>query len=107
MSKLVYIASPYTLGNKEQNVKVQISVAETLRHYGFLPYWPLCSHYWHLEYQHDYDFWMAQDKEWIKHCDLLLRLPGESKGADKEVEWAIELGKTVYFDIDTLIERER
>jgi len=49
---------------------------------------------------------MRMDLEWIERCDLLLRLPGESKGADMEVDRAIECGKVVYFDIETLIERE-
>lgn len=107
MAKTVYIASPYTLGDKEENVKRQLDAAEKLRAARFLPFVPLLSHYWQQVYPHGYEYWMLMDFEWIEHCDILLRLPGESKGADREVDRAIELGKTVYFDLEDLVEREK
>lgn len=106
MSKVVYIASPYTKGSKENNVKKQIEAADLLRSYGFLPFWPLHSHYWHIECPHDWQYWMDMDMEWVDRCDILLRLPGKSNGADIEVARAVSSGKKVYFDITALIERE-
>jgi hypothetical protein len=35
----------------------------------------------------------------IEHCDAILRLPGESKGADNDVRLAHERGIPVYYDI--------
>lgn len=87
MSKLIYIASPYT-GDEENNTVLQIKTADELRALGFLPYWPLCTHYWHLLYPHKYEYWMQMDYEWIKRSDAVLRLPGESNGADLEVAFA-------------------
>ena len=35
----------------------------------------------------------------LHHCDAVLRLPGDSKGADEDVRVARERGLPVYFDI--------
>lgn len=36
----------------------------------------------------------------LQHCDAVLRLPGESRGADRDVEIARERGLPVYFSLD-------
>lgn len=36
----------------------------------------------------------------LQHCDAVLRLPGESSGADKDVEIAQQLGLPVYRSLD-------
>ncbi|WP_344012561.1 DUF4406 domain-containing protein [Microbacterium natoriense] len=36
----------------------------------------------------------------LQHCDAVLRLPGESSGADNDVRIARERGIPVYFSID-------
>lgn len=36
----------------------------------------------------------------LQHCDAVLRLPGESSGADKDVEIALERGLPVYRSLD-------
>jgi len=105
-SILVYIASPYT-GNPLANTERQIAVADELRKHGFLPYWPLCTHYWHSIYRHDYEYWMAMDFEWIERADCLLRLAGESEGADREVAHAEELGIPVYYSINELSKEKK
>ncbi|MFS0895381.1 DUF4406 domain-containing protein [Microbacterium sp. 179-I 3D3 NHS] len=38
----------------------------------------------------------------LHHCDAVLRLPGESTGADTDVAIARERGLPVYFDIDEI-----
>jgi hypothetical protein len=35
----------------------------------------------------------------LQHCDAVLRLPGESRGADQDVAIARERGIPVYFDL--------
>ncbi len=42
-----------------------------------------------------YEKWLALDKGYIDKCDLVLRLPGPSKGADIECAYAREVGVTV------------
>ncbi len=38
----------------------------------------------------------------LQHCDAVLRLPGESKGAENDVRIARERGIPVYFDISEI-----
>lgn len=99
----VYIASPYSIGNKEENVFRQMQVADILISEGFCPYIPLLTHYQHLQFPQPYNFWLEYDLEWLFCCEAILRLDGESYGADKEEEYAKELGIPIFYDIPTLI----
>ena len=99
----VYIASPYTVGDKDENVRQQIDAAEELMNAGLLPFWPLHSHYHHLVYEHSWDEWMELSLGWVDVCDCLLRLPGESRGADIEVEHAQKSGKMIFYSTNALI----
>ena len=103
----VYIASPYTVGDKEYNVKRSLLVAETLYSYGYLPFVPLLSHYWNQYIEHDYYYWLEMDLHWIERCDAVLRLPGESKGADVEVKYANKIGKPVYYSLKEFLGLEK
>jgi hypothetical protein len=38
----------------------------------------------------------------LRHCDGVLRIPGDSVGADGDVRLARELGLPVYFDVDDI-----
>lgn len=43
----------------------------------------------------------------LQHCDAVLRLPGESAGADKDVEIALERGLPVYRSVEEIPRRGR
>jgi len=98
----VYIASPYTIGDKEQNVKRQMEMSADLIELGFTPYAPLLSHFINLERPIPESIWLNLDLEWIDVCDVLLRLPGESYGADIEVEYAEQKGIPVAYNLADL-----
>jgi len=98
----VYIASPYTLGDVAQNVRLQIDTVDVLMNKGFLPFAPLYSHFQHMVHPRPYTDWLKIDFEWIKSCDCILRLVGESSGADAEVKHAIELNIPVFYSIEEL-----
>jgi hypothetical protein len=49
---------------------------------------------------------MELDNEWVLRCDALLRLPGESQGADAEVELAKKHGIPVFYSIEELTAAE-
>lgn len=100
----VYIASPYTKpkGKQEENVNKSFDYANILIDKGFAPYAPLWSHYLHLRNPKDYYTWLKLDMEWLRQCDFLLRLPGESSGADAEEKEATRLGIPICYDIDAL-----
>jgi hypothetical protein len=93
---IVYIASPYTRGDVEQNVRAQIDAAEIIRNAGHIPFAPLLSHYWNREYPHTWQYWMDLCLDWIRRVDAVIRLPGPSIGADMEANLARKLGLPVY-----------
>lgn len=98
----VFIAGPYTLGDVAANVRNACLAAERIREAGHLPFVPLLCHLWHLVSPHDYGYWMGMDAEWLAECDILLRLPGESAGADSEVELCDRLGIPVVHSVEEL-----
>jgi hypothetical protein len=102
MIKTVYIASPYIKGDCAINVRNSILAAEEIRGYGLLPFCPLWTHFWHFMSPHPYEYWTEMDLEWLEQFDCILRLPGESSGADGEVSRMLVLGKPVYYSVDEL-----
>ncbi len=88
MKLKVYIASPYTKGDVAQNIRRQIDVADELMNLGFSPFLPVLSHFQHIVCPRPYEEWMDNDLEWVLACDALLRLSGDSPGADREVLFA-------------------
>jgi hypothetical protein len=102
--KKVYIAGPYSKGDREFNVRQALIFAEHLTQLGFIPYVPHLSHFWDLQHPHDHKFWLDYDRHWLEVCACLLRIPGESAGADQEMKWALDMGKPVFLDIESLVE---
>ena len=94
--KYIYVAGPYTGGDPVLNVRKAIEAGEQLIALGFVPFIPHLSHLWHLVSSHDIEYWYSYDIEWLIKCDALLRLPGDSKGADAEVALALELDIPVF-----------
>ncbi len=94
--KYIYVAGPYTGGDPVINTRKAIEAGELLRGMGFVPFIPHLSMIWHLVEPHDVAFWYEYDNAWVERCDGLIRLPGESKGADAEVKLALELGMPVF-----------
>ena len=92
----VYVAGPYSSGDTATNVQNAIEAGDQLLKAGIAPYIPHLNHYWHELYPHDWGEWLALDKEWLLLCDAVVRLFGESKGADRECEWAREAGIPIY-----------
>lgn len=95
----IYVAGPYSHGNTEANVRAAILAADALTMMGHTPYVPHLAHYWHKVAPHDHDFWMRQDIAWLELCEAVLRLPGESDGADDECAIAGARGMAVYESI--------
>lgn len=101
----VYVAGPLSTGTYYEvtkNIRHAIDIGERLLETGYAPYVPHYSHFWNLFHPHTWEAWMKLDYEWLKVCDALLRLPGESKGADQEVKWAQELGIPVCHTLEEL-----
>jgi hypothetical protein len=103
MKLKVYIAGPYSKGDVEANVRVAIDHANILLSFGYAPYVPHLNHFWNSVHKHSYEDWMALDLEFLRTCHALLRIPGKSPGADREVEEARKLGIQVYRGLEELL----
>lgn len=111
----VYIASPYTNGDREKLAELQMDVAAILLKSGFNPYAPLYNHY--IQDNHselNYGFpWLDIDKSWLSLCDIMVRIfPKdinnyriESIGADEEEDFAKKTGIPIFY-FDNLSELE-
>ena len=104
MSYRVYIAGPYTKGDQIMNIRAAIDAGERVAQAGHFPFIPHMNGLWHLAHAHDFKFWMEQDQEWLTQCDCLIRLPGESPGADTEVFLADRHGLKIYEGVQEFIE---
>ena len=98
----VYIAAPYSLGDAFANVRGAIDIAEILRAKGYQVFVPHLFAFWNFIHPHSWQEWMALDLAWLERCDVLFRVPGESLGAEWEVERARELGIPVVASLEEL-----
>jgi len=110
MAIRVYIASPYTNGDKQDNVNLQMDVAHELLNRGYAPFTPTLSHYMELRNPRPEHDWLKLDFEFLACCDVLIRIRpiknGKeivSNGADKEEAYAREL-KIPVFSFNTIEE---
>lgn len=94
-----YIASPYSNGDKQENVNLQMDVANELLNHGYAPFVPTLSHYMELRNPRKEHDWLKLDFEFLACCDVLIRIRPlkddveiASAGADKEEAYARSLG---------------
>ena len=100
----IYIAGPYTNGDIAVNVRNAFEAANSLADLGFAPFVPHATHFWHMMFPRPYEFWLELDNEFLPCCAAVLRLPGESGGADKEVQLAEKHGIPVFTSIERVAE---
>ena len=96
---LIYIAGPFTNGDQIVNVRNACLIGDEILKLGHYPFVPHLSALWHAISPKGYRQWLEIDSVILAHCDALLRLPGESKGADLEVELAKILGIKIFYDL--------
>ena len=99
---VVYISSPYTIGDVAMNVRRQLEMSDRLMTLGYCPVAPLLTHFQHLCFPRPYEDWMRVDLEMISRCDALLRMEGESVGADREAAHALSIGIPVVYSVESL-----
>lgn len=99
----VFISAPYSQGDEAANVRAAIDASEQVRAAGHSPLCPHLSHFWHIIYPHNWEEWLRIDLDWLKVADIMVRLPGESKGADLEEAKAQELDIPVYHGVEVLL----
>lgn len=103
--KKIFVSGPYTKGDVAINVKKAIDVTNELIDIGFAPFCPHLTHFLHMSKPQDYNKWLEIDNEFLKVCDAVLRIPGDSNGADLEVKLALELNIPVFSSIEELSDK--
>ena len=99
-----FISGPFTEGDQFVNVRNAVLAAMQLEGLGILPMCPHLWAFWHFLKPEPYSFWMEMCLDWIPHCDFVLRLPGESPGADRETEEAKLHSIPVFYSIREVVE---
>jgi hypothetical protein len=106
MKKLVYVAGPLmSVGVQATNVRRGALAALTLMRAGIDAF---CPHFsWFADLFEDeppsYERWISLDFNVLGRCDALLRLPGKSPGADREVALALEKGIPVFNTVEKVL----
>jgi hypothetical protein len=89
----IYIAGPlYGSGHQDDNIRTVLDVAESVQRYGHTPFVPHLYFFWNLISRNSRDFWLELDKEWLRKCDAMIRIEGESPGSSLEEGWCVEFG---------------
>ena len=106
----VYVAGPISQGNPQMNCQKAINIGFALMDAGYAPYVP---HYSYFVDQDStigkgrYEQWIALDFSWISTCHALLRLPGTSAGANREVAFAESIRVPVFYNFADLVRELR
>lgn len=127
MRHRIYIAGPISKGDLLQNVKQADEAMRALMLAGFAPFNPMLSVYaggatrpeqwvtrgerpvWAIADRKSslpdvaHADWLGMDLEWVAVSHAVLRLPGESTGADLETAHAERHGIPVFHDLAALV----
>jgi len=98
----IYIAHPISIGTPDVNMRNLIDACEQVWRMGHYAYGALLNLTWEVVYPKSEKQYLEHDIGWLKKCDIVWRLPGESKGADQEVRKAKELGIPICYSLKEL-----
>ena len=91
--ELIYLSGPISFGNRNlsfyQASEAQLRLIATGDYAVFNP---MLSMALFANNELTWEQWLENDEAWIRVSDLVLRLPGESAGGDREVKFALSLG---------------
>jgi hypothetical protein len=119
--RMVYIAGPISKGDLAGNINRANEAFRTLAKAGFAPLCPQWSCFSGGAQQTatggsvfafatatgngmSHAEWLAVDLEFVRRADAVLRIPGESTGADMETAEAQRLGIPVFNSVDEIIQ---
>jgi len=92
----IFVSGPLSHGDVYENVLKAQQVGAELIALGFAPFIPHLYHYLHVVNPIDYERIMAVDQAWLAQADGVVRIPGYSPGADREVALAKAQGIPVF-----------
>lgn len=99
MKPVVYVAGPYSYPDPVDNMRRALVVATELWEV-MVPVVPHLTGFWHFLHPRPWEEWLAYDEAILGRCDALLRLEGDSEGADREVDFAVLIGLPVFAEKD-------
>lgn len=85
---ITYVAGPYSTDNTTENVHDACHAGAFIMSMGGVPIVPHLSIINDIVTPMPYEEWMRVCLEVVTRCDAILRLPGESPGADREEQAA-------------------
>ncbi len=97
---LIYISGPMAVApgsSYTANIRRGIDAAEAIERLWGIPYLPHTQALWGIVYPGKPEStFMERDLAFVDACHALVRIPGESKGADIEERLALEIGKPIF-----------
>jgi len=102
IKKYIYIAHPITIGQPDRNMRNMIDACEEVWKLGCFAYGAFLNIMWEVVYPKTEGEYLKHDIAWMKKCDIAWRIPGESKGADKEIDKAIKAGIPIVYSLKEL-----
>lgn len=99
----VYVAGPYSSA-PEANTDAAIEWGNELLAAGYVPFIPHLVHFWHERFPGSYEQWMGYVTEFLLTCDVVLRIPGESPGAERELQIARKHSMPIFYHLQDLLE---
>jgi uncharacterized protein DUF4406 len=100
---MVYVAGPMTLGVREENIANAMMAGVELMNAGWAAFLPQLSYFWDDQMPQAWEKWLAYDLAIIQRCIAIVRLRGESKGADVEEAFANTQNIPVFFSVDSFV----
>lgn len=91
----VYLSGPITKGNRTTNFAMSCEAHRLLLDDGHAVLNPMLSMMHPDAANITWDQWIVSDLKFVEVCDMVVRLPGESKGADTEVLHAEKHGVSI------------
>jgi hypothetical protein len=101
--ELVYVAGPITKGPFDEHLREAIRAGDLIMAKGHAAIVPQLSMLWQYVSPHTWQEWLEMDEIIITRCNYLLRMPGESAGADREMAFARGCGIPVYTELTDLL----
>lgn len=99
--RFVFVSGPLS-GDVEENVGMAIKYSSELIDNGYVPITPHLMHYIENYKARYYGVWLNLSLELMTKADAVLRIPGDSPGADIEVREAEKIGIPVFYSIEDL-----
>ena len=100
----VYVAGPISTGDVTANVMRAVHIGRSFIDIGLAPLIPHLDYYLPDREDISWKEWLEVDLPWLRVADAVLRISGESKGADREVRVARRNDIEVYHSVTDLCE---